>query len=194
MEVLNPRSSLLSNYEVLTLLQELESTHLERSKAAVRIKKEEEAAGAPHTHSNPIPDISENIRTIQVEAIQYLSSDYLPAISNAEKLQIVNMAPTTPVELYVIVEELEDRLGDAMDSILSTIQSSLSSPAPTPTHAPAINGSNTANVQQKQPLFLKEPTSGGWEDMDADGIINDVDFVDHGEGAGIEGDLDVEEG
>ncbi|KAL9711257.1 hypothetical protein Ac2012v2_005797 [Leucoagaricus gongylophorus] len=67
MQVINSHSSLLSNYEVLALLQELEHTHLERSKAAVRIKKEEQAAGAPTTHTNPIPDISQNIRTIQVE-------------------------------------------------------------------------------------------------------------------------------
>ncbi|KAF5360461.1 hypothetical protein D9756_004951 [Leucocoprinus leucothites] len=222
MEVLNPRSSLLSNYEVLTLLQELESTHLQRSKAAVRIKKEEEAAGAPPTHTNPIPDISENIRTIQVEAIQYLTSDHLPTASQtpngisqlvkdlspydltkAEKLQIVNLTPTTPVELYVvrpylaclttlilmftlttkIVEELEDRLGDSMDSILTTVETSLSTK---PTTA------NGTRDRAKQPLFLKD-TVGAWDDVDADAIIDDLDFMDHGEGAGIEGDLDVED-
>ncbi|KAJ3560818.1 hypothetical protein NP233_g10584 [Leucocoprinus birnbaumii] len=169
------------------------------------LKKEEEAAGAPPTHTNPIPDISENIRTIQVEAIQYLTADYLPTTSQtptgisqlvkdlapyeltkAEKLQIVNLAPTAPVELYVIVEELEDRLGESMDSILSTVQASLSEK---PKSTTQVNGTTK---KDKQPLFLKDP-SGGWDDVDADAIIDDLEFVDHGEGAGIEGDLDLEE-
>ncbi|EEB86558.1 hypothetical protein MPER_16445, partial [Moniliophthora perniciosa FA553] len=64
-------------------------------------------------------------------AIQYLTADYQPTrsqtpegikrlvkdlgeynLTKAEKLQVVNLAPTQPVELYVIVEELEDRLGE----------------------------------------------------------------------------------
>jgi hypothetical protein len=79
LQVLNPRSALLSNYEVLTLLKELENDHLERSKTAMRIKKEEESLNSstsigatsgthPHHHNtNYLPDISENLRTIQVE-------------------------------------------------------------------------------------------------------------------------------
>lgn len=66
--MLNPRSALLSNYEVLTLLRELESDYLARAKTAVRIKKEEEAAGVPL--SEVTPEISENLRTIEVEVRQ----------------------------------------------------------------------------------------------------------------------------
>ncbi|XP_006462446.1 hypothetical protein AGABI2DRAFT_179185 [Agaricus bisporus var. bisporus H97] len=239
MEVVNPCSALLSNYEVLTLLKELENDHLERSKTAMRIKKEEDSlssstsigttGGTQHTYhhnTNYLPDISENLRTIQVEAIQYLSSDYLPTnsqspsgisqlvkdltpydLTKAEKLQIVNLAPTLPVELYVIVEELEDRLGDSMDAILSTVKSSLPSPLPPPT-SPVVTMNGT--TEQPQMIFtstatslLQEPTtttmttaaatSAVWDDMDAEAIIDDMDFIDHGEGAGIEGDLDVED-
>ncbi len=66
---MDPRSALLSNYEVLSLLKELENEHLGRSKAAVRIKKEEEASGHQHTHTSTVtlPSISENLRTVQVE-------------------------------------------------------------------------------------------------------------------------------
>ena len=42
-QVVSARSALLSNYEVLTLLRELDSEHVARQKTAVRIKKEEEA-------------------------------------------------------------------------------------------------------------------------------------------------------
>ena len=41
---MNQRSALLSNYEVLTLLKDLESDHLAKTRTALRIKKEEEAA------------------------------------------------------------------------------------------------------------------------------------------------------
>ena len=59
--------------------------------------------------------------TDKIQAIQYLSADYQPTISQtsagitklvedlasfeltrAEKLQVVNLAPTEPVELYVV--------------------------------------------------------------------------------------------
>ncbi|KAI0671150.1 HRDC-like protein [Trametes maxima] len=206
MEVLNQRSALLSNYEVLTLLKELESDHLARTKTALRIKKEEEAAGLPP--KQPADDISENLRTVSVEAIQYLSADYQPTaaqseegiatltrtlgqwdLTKTEKLQIVNLAPTEPVELYVIVEELEDRFGEKMDDILTGVQSSLS--------AAVLNGitSGEGSAQEIQvettyTEYTEEYTQDAehWE-YDA----NEVVFDDTGEGAGIEGDLDVDD-
>lgn len=66
-QVLNQRSALLSNYEVLTLLRELESDHLARTKTALRIKKEEEAAGLPSKHQAQPDDVCENLRTVEVE-------------------------------------------------------------------------------------------------------------------------------
>ncbi|KAF8061611.1 HRDC-like protein [Lyophyllum atratum] len=209
MEVVNPRSALLSNYEVLSLLRELESDHLARAKTAVRVKKEEEAAGHPPRPTGDgavFGEPSENLRTVEIEAIQYLSADYLPTtrqspegitrlvkalasydLTKAEKLQIVNLAPTLPVELYVIVEELEDRLGDRMEEILTHVQSNLSSTSHLPT--------DTADTHHVIPHFgetsaLREPLIYH-EDNEA---YNEVlVFDDVGEGAGIEGDLDMEE-
>lgn len=69
--MVNPRAALLSNYEVLSLLRELESDNLLKTKAALRIKKEEEAAnGAGNSlppAGNPHLEASENLRTIEVE-------------------------------------------------------------------------------------------------------------------------------
>jgi hypothetical protein len=66
--VINPRAALLSNFEVLSLLRELENDHLARTKTALRIKKEEESSGVPSGHLSAVTeDISENLRTIEVE-------------------------------------------------------------------------------------------------------------------------------
>ena len=128
---------MLSNFEVLTLLRELESDHLAKTRTALRIKKEEEAAGVARNYAPP-EEVLENLRTIEVEvrislsdttkrmfrpgqAIQYLSAEYQPTsmqteagitqltrqlapyeLTKAEKLQIINLAPIEPVELYVV--------------------------------------------------------------------------------------------
>ncbi len=72
-QVVNQRSALLSNYEVLTLLRELESDHLAKARTALKIKKEEEAAGASSTRSHTAPEeVLENLRTIEVEVRNHL--------------------------------------------------------------------------------------------------------------------------
>ncbi|KAF8817052.1 hypothetical protein BYT27DRAFT_7204849 [Phlegmacium glaucopus] len=212
MEVVNPRAALLSNFEVLTLLRDLEADHLLRTKTAFRVKKEEEISAATTSSSN-IPgnvshlEASENLRTVEVEAISYLSANYLPNVSQteegitklvkdlasydltkSEKLQIVNLAPTLPVELYVIVEELEDRFGDRIDEILGHVQGSLTQPnLDTAIKSNGINGALSA-VQQSS-TFVEDDQ---W-DLDADAPYEEDVYDDTGEGTGVEGDLDMEE-
>ena len=125
------------------MLRELEGDHLARTRTALRIKKEEEAAGLASSKSHAPPEeVLENLRTVEVEvllwitlnaclshcivlniiqAIQYLSADFQSTssqtesgiaqlaknlssydLTKAEKLQIVNLALTEPVELYVV--------------------------------------------------------------------------------------------
>ena len=104
----------------MKLLRELDADHIARTKTAVRVKKEEGAAGK-NPHETHTEEISENLRTIELEAMQYLSADYQPTLqqsdasitqlvrglqpfglSKSEKIQITNLAPTEPVELYVV--------------------------------------------------------------------------------------------
>ncbi|KIK99838.1 hypothetical protein PAXRUDRAFT_8605 [Paxillus rubicundulus Ve08.2h10] len=204
MEIVNPRSALLSNFEVLTLLRELDLDHIARTKTAIRIKKEEDIAGKP-THDTHAEEVSENLRTIELEAIQYLSADYQPtreqsdagisqlvrdlapfSLTKAEKLQVVNLAPTEPVELYVVVEELEDRLGDHMQEILDMVSRSLLADGTTATveTVPSGDGHSHADVVE----VYEEVEQEGW-DHDADDVV----FEDSGVGAGVEDDLDMEE-
>ncbi|KAJ3518182.1 hypothetical protein NLJ89_g12 [Agrocybe chaxingu] len=208
MEVINPRAALLSNYEVLTLLRELESDHLLRTKTALRVKKEEEAAaatGGSHVLSTTSHlEASENLRTIEVEAIGYLSANYLPTgkqteegitklvkdlapygLTKAEKLQIVNLAPTTPVELYVIVEELEDRLGDKLDEIVryvdvSLIASTSASNLKTNGLRPTQSGPGAMAVDPTGAILIEE--NSHW-DEDADAIYDEEYFDDTGGGS-----------
>ncbi|TFY73646.1 hypothetical protein EWM64_g10366 [Hericium alpestre] len=209
MQVIKPRASLLSNYEVLDLLRELESDYLLKSKTAVRVKKEDEAAGVTAQRNyDPLEDISENLRTMEVEAIQYLSADYQPTrmqtpqgiaqlvksitpygLTKPEKLQIVNLAPTEAVELYVIVEELEDRLGETMQEVLDAVQASLTQPvsASAPQDAGGAPGAEVVIRREEMEVEVYE------EDAQWDHAANDVEFVDAGEGAGVEGDLDLDD-
>jgi len=214
--VVNTRAALLSNFEVLSLLRELEADHISRTKTALRIKKEEEAAtanGAPPGLNGATSfnlEASENLRTVEVEAISYLSADYLPTnqqteegiaklvkslaphnLTKSEKLQIVNLAPTLPVELYVIVEELEDRFGDNIDAILDDVRGSI---APTKADGTVANGSNSVNgvngVNDAGAGVIGEAEQ--W-DEDADADYDEDVFDDTGAGDGIEGDLEMDD-
>ena len=74
LQVIDTRSALLSNFEVLGLLRELENEHIARTKTALRMKKEEDDA-APQSAKRVEALTPENLRTIQVEVrrwIQYL--------------------------------------------------------------------------------------------------------------------------
>ncbi|KAF8267635.1 RNA polymerase Rpb4-domain-containing protein [Lactarius quietus] len=202
---------LLSNYEVLQLLRELEADHIARTRTAQRLKKEEDdAAAATGNPPPPSPDppltISENLRTIEVEAIQYLTADYQPTrlqtaegiqrltknlapfgLTKAEKLQVVNLTPVEPVELYVIVEELEDRLGNCMEEVLDIVRSSLTAPPQTSSFNPPPHLE-----------IVDETPAEAHDDADADAPLwehdaNDIEYLDAGEGAGVEGDLDVDD-
>ncbi len=117
--------------------------------------------------------------------------------------------PTLPVELYVvrfsrtrvvlldaqsvqIVEELEDRFGQQIEEILNKVKESLSTPAD---GAPKTNGVNI-NGQVVPQLATTQITIEEQEqqwDEDADAIYDEEYFDDTGTGAGVEGDLEMDE-
>jgi len=113
-------------------------------------------------------------------------------LTKAEKLQVVNLAPTLPVELYVIVEELEDRIGDKMDEVLALVQSSLSSSAPVPSGEVEIRELIVSEEELHQPIDHSEWTTFDYDD-DVDAIGEEEHLDDAGEGAGVDGDLEMEE-
>lgn len=69
-----------------------------------------------------------------------------------------------------------------MDEILTHVQSSQTISA-----QPALNGL-TSHTEE---VVFEENHNWGYEDADA--IVDEGDFDDTGEGAGVEGDLDMED-
>jgi hypothetical protein len=119
MEVLNDNCALLSNHEVLLLLNEIQE-----NKQKLKDNK--------------------NLATIAYESIKYLEDStssglnsysiqqFLLAIKDkfrltkAEKLQILNQRPNSLVELQLLIEENEERFSEqAMDQLLICINQTL---------------------------------------------------------------------
>jgi hypothetical protein len=154
-------------------------------------------------------------------------------LTKAEKLQVVNLAPTEPVELYgvsnflstsflyiflakplififthwnfrgqrwrcpQIVEELEDRLGERMEDVLDVVRDTLlDAPTPLPAAASASDAAASSTDGLSAPNGHAATAPDAEPDADMDGVYEldpDVSFDDAGDGAGIEGDLEVEE-
>ncbi|ORZ16883.1 HRDC-like protein [Absidia repens] len=125
MIIKNARSALISNYEVFNLLNE-------------RIEYQKEVQT-----TRPNVEYPEHLRTIQFELAEYLKTtptksqttvqvkDFLQqmnqyALTLGEKLQILNLRPKSAVEIYLLIEECEERFNEQdLDNILSIIITTL---------------------------------------------------------------------
>jgi len=124
METINPNSAMLSNFEVLALLQELKSEQ----------KKNRTTRNSP-------------LATIIYEATRYLQQtpcklqtadqvrNFLTAVkplklTKGEKLMLLNNPPSTPLEVQVMVEESEERFTEEeVEKLLQTVQDTLPIPS-----------------------------------------------------------------
>ncbi|XP_071945332.1 DNA-directed RNA polymerase III subunit RPC9-like [Antedon mediterranea] len=122
MEIVDENSAMLSNYEVLTLLKELQSQ------------------GDGKRKGNKM---HQNLATVSYETIKYLEktpcNDQTPEIiknfllavgpyklTKAEKLQLLNQRPTSAVEIQLMIEESEERLSeDQIEELLQLISTHL---------------------------------------------------------------------
>ena len=96
-----------------------------------------------------------------------------------------------------IVEELEDRLGHCMEEVLGLVRSSLTAPPPSSSPATAVEAELTLPMPLPLEIVDETPT-GAHDDMDLDAPLwehdgNEDEYMDAGEGVGIEGDLDVDD-
>ncbi|KAK4320839.1 hypothetical protein Pmani_008325 [Petrolisthes manimaculis] len=137
MEVVNSKGAVLSNYEVLRLLQEV--CH-QGTKGKRNITQTQ-------THLASIAfDTLKYLEKTQCksqtsEVIQrFLESVKQFKLTKAEKLQLINLRPTTPVEMQLIIEESEDRLTEEqVEELISLVELHL----PDPTASQMVNGQVT---------------------------------------------------
>lgn len=67
-QVLKARAAFLSNYEVYSLLKEMETKQIDQTRAFMAIKKEENLEDQYKGPNFVVPEeVAENVRTIQVE-------------------------------------------------------------------------------------------------------------------------------
>ncbi|CAO3658628.1 unnamed protein product [Rhizopus stolonifer] len=109
MHIKNARSALITNYEVLQLLEESQVMQKQIQK------------------DDPSVEYPESLRTVQFELTEYLKqtpvstqapeqiADFMKAMSvydltKAEKLQLLNLRPKSAVEIYLVIEEYDDEV------------------------------------------------------------------------------------
>lgn len=127
MEVINENAAFLSNLEVLMLLKDLQAGRNNQQK--------------PNKHQ-------QNLGTITYETIKYLertpcalqTPEHVAAfmhamkdfeLTKAEKLQLLNNRPTSMVEMYLMVEETEERMTEEqMSQLMNAIVTHLPGPEP----------------------------------------------------------------
>ncbi|SAM07320.1 hypothetical protein [Absidia glauca] len=128
MKIKNTRSALISNYEVFDLVND-------------RISYQKQIQ---QSQSNV--DYPEHLRTIQFELVEYIkgtptstqSEDQVKAflqqidrysLTLGEKVQVLNLRPKSAVEIYLLIEECEERFSEEdLDNILSIISTTLPRP------------------------------------------------------------------
>ncbi|PWZ00680.1 hypothetical protein BCV70DRAFT_199948 [Testicularia cyperi] len=164
MKVLKPRAALLSDFEVLRVLKQLEQEQQDRTAKAHEPASEDGATRDQLQTQGEDDDvwltkIPENLRTVQYETISALSQITRPCahqtehgiaaflealqqrgysvtdaesrrgalgLNKSERLQIVNNAPQSIVELHTLVEELQERFHPhQIDEIVCLVQTHL---------------------------------------------------------------------
>ncbi|KHJ80059.1 RNA polymerase III subunit C17 [Oesophagostomum dentatum] len=124
MEVLNPQLTLLTNYEVLHLVNEVKKqedkkTKSDRSKhlSTILYETTKYLKNTPAQEQNP-------------EVIEKLIRAVAPyKLTAAETMQLINLRPTSAPEIQLIVEESEERIKteEKLEALVTTVTECLPS-------------------------------------------------------------------
>ncbi|XP_020619842.1 DNA-directed RNA polymerase III subunit RPC9-like [Orbicella faveolata] len=125
MEVINEKAAMLSNYEVFQLLQET----VNQNKGDKSKKRQKHLVNLSticyeaqkHLEKTPCKSQSPEIIEEFLKAIQPFN------LTRVEKLQLLNLRPTTPVEIQLIIEDSEERLktDQEIEELLNVIATKL---------------------------------------------------------------------
>jgi DNA-directed RNA polymerase subunit F len=115
MEVINENSAMLSNFEVYSLLTDIQAGR---------------GQNKPNKHQQQLATITyETIKYLETKPCKIQSQESIVEfmkelepynLTKAEKVQILNLCPTSAVEIQLIVEESEERLTE--DQIYSLLE------------------------------------------------------------------------
>nr|CAD7461816.1 unnamed protein product [Timema tahoe] len=113
---INANAATLSNYEVLTLLQELRGSQK-------RTNNQSQLATITYETIKYLQDTPCNLQTPEM-IHKFLKALKPYKLTKAEKLLLLNNPPKTPLEIQLIVEESEERLSDEqVEELLQLVQS-----------------------------------------------------------------------
>lgn len=126
MEVTSEKHAMLSNYEVLGLLKDIQAGNGQKK---------------PNKFQTNLATITyETIKSLEGWPCAQHTSEGLSAamkalspygLTAAEKLQLVNLCPSSAVEIQLIVEESEERLTEAqIEEILDLLATHIPGPQP----------------------------------------------------------------
>uniref|UniRef100_A0A1I7XUI9 DNA-directed RNA polymerase III subunit RPC9 n=1 Tax=Heterorhabditis bacteriophora TaxID=37862 RepID=A0A1I7XUI9_HETBA len=136
MEVINSRVTMLTNYEVLQLLREVKKDEdmkpkQERSKTLSTIVYEVSRYAFFSTLFETTKYLRTTPATVQTtESISRLIKDLASyKLTAAEIMQIINLRPSAPTEIQLIVEESEERIKteEQLDALVNIITECLPS-------------------------------------------------------------------
>nr|CAD7610838.1 unnamed protein product [Timema genevievae] len=113
---INANAATLSNYEVLTLLQELRGSQK-------RTNNQSQLATITYETIKYLQDTPCNLQTPEM-IHKFLKALEPYKLTKAEKLLLLNNPPKTPLEIQLIVEESEERFSDEqVEELLQLVQS-----------------------------------------------------------------------
>ena len=120
MEVIKESASMLSNYEVFTLLSDINTgqngqrkpSHSQQNLATISY------SAMKHLQTTPCSQQSPEMIANFMRAVEQYN------LTKAEKLQLLNSRPTSAVEIQLMIEESEERLSENQIEELIEIVSS----------------------------------------------------------------------
>ncbi|XP_076066695.1 RNA polymerase III subunit I isoform X1 [Oratosquilla oratoria] len=120
MEVINSKSAVLSNFEVYSLLQDLSQRDSKGPRSLTKTQMHlANIAFDTLKYLEKTACRSQNPEVIH--AFLNALKDY--KLTKAEKLQLLNLRPTTPVHMQLIIEDSEERLSEEqVEELLDIVQ------------------------------------------------------------------------
>ena len=122
MEIINDNAAMLSNFEVYTLLQDIENGRNGQQKPTLSQNNLSTISYSTVKFLEKTPCKLQSTEIVQ-EFMQKVGPFKL---KKAEKLQLLNQRPTTAVEIQLLIEESEERMTEAqIEQLLDIIATCL---------------------------------------------------------------------